>query len=348
MDQKRQPIGEHLLLQYLQGKADQTLSAEIERWLSADAGNRALLDRLESLWVEAGKLSPAPVAVDVDAAWKKISAGIDQPESGNREFPAGLSRQIRIRRLWYAAASILILAGALTLLRVLMTGKPVTITAGTNPVTDTLPDGSRVRLNLHSSLTFPQKFDPDSRRVILTGEAFFHAFRNPVSPFLVETDSGSVMVLGTSFLVSAIPGCDLHVAVREGKVRLFTVSPGDRDTLSVILEHGEEGKVVRGVPQKISRQGDSPDAMFWAGELLDFRNTPLQDVIAALERHYPVQIIPLNKSMLNCRLTATFEGESIDNIIMVVAESFGFRYTKSSSTYSLEGAGCPEYESPDR
>ncbi len=348
MNQKEQPIGEHLLLQYLQGNADQNLSAEIERWLDADAGNRAMLDRLESLWVETGKLSPAPVAVDVDAAWKKIASRIDHSQSGYRETPGGISRHIWTRRIWYAAASILILAGALTLLRILATEKHVVITAGTTPVTDTLSDGSRVRLNVHSSITFPEKFDQDFRRIHLNGEAFFHASRNHNAPFVVETDDGSIMVLGTAFLVSANPGSDLLVAVREGKVRLFTVSPDTRDTLSVILEQGEQGKVIRGVPQKVSGSFDTPDAIFWAGELLDFRNTPLPAVIETLERHYSVKIIPLDPRMLNCRLTATFEGEPIDNIMTVIAESFGFKFTKNGNNYSLEGVGCQTYENPDR
>lgn len=348
MDQKEQPIGEHLLLQYLQGNADQILSTEIERWLDADAGNRAMLDRLESLWVEAGKLSPVPVAVDVDAAWNKISSRIDLSRSRNRETPVGISRPIRIRRIWYAAASILVLAGAFALLRILTTGHPVTITAGTTPVTDTLADGSLVRLNVHSSITFPEKFDQDFRRVNLNGEAFFHASRNQAAPFVVETEEGSVMVLGTAFLVTANPGSDLQVAVREGKVRLFTVSPDARDTLSVILEQGEQGKVIRGVPQKVPWSGDAPDAIFWAGELLDFRNTPLPAVIETLEKHYSVKIIPLDPRMQNCRLTATFEGEPIDNIITVIAESFGFKFTKNGNIYSLEGVGCQTYENPDR
>lgn len=347
MDQKEQPIGEHLLLQYLQGNADKILSAEIERWLDADAGNRAMLDRLESLWVETGKLSPAPVAVDVDAAWKKISSRIDHFETKSKEIPGGFSRSLIKRRLWYAAASVLFLAGAITLL-LLTTERSLTLTAGNHPVTDTLSDGSMVRLNVHSSLTFPEKFDQDFRRIHLNGEAFFHASRNHNAPFVVETDEGSIMVLGTTFLVSANPGSDLLVAVREGKVKLFTVSPDTRDTLSVILEQGEQGQVIRGVPQKVSGSFDTPDAIFWAGELLDFRNTTLTVVIETLERHYPVKIIPLDPSIMNCRLTATFEGEPIDNIITVIAESFGFKFTKNGNIYSLEGAGCQTYENPDR
>ena len=56
MDQNRQDIEEHLLLQYLQGNADEALIASVEAWLKADGRNRQHLDQLESLWLETGRI----------------------------------------------------------------------------------------------------------------------------------------------------------------------------------------------------------------------------------------------------------------------------------------------------
>ena len=78
MDQNQGNIDEHLLLQYLLGNAGAEAQKHIEEWLNESKENRRLLDRLESLWLETGKLDPAPVAVDVEMAWKKVSRRMDQ------------------------------------------------------------------------------------------------------------------------------------------------------------------------------------------------------------------------------------------------------------------------------
>lgn len=346
MDQKEQPVGEHLLLQYLQGQADQVLSAEIERWLEADTGNRETLDRLESLWVEAGKLTPAPVAVDVDAAWKKISLRIDHSEKSEGRRSVQGSRFSISHPIWYAAASVLLLTGIFGIYRLLTVNETCKIASLGIAITDTLPDGSRINLNVHSTLTFDENFDRDSRRVKLSGEAFFYTAHDSAIPFIVETKTGSVMVVGTAFLVSARPGSNLSVEVKEGKVRLFTVKPEANDTLSVFLEQGERGRVLKGIPEKVAPVTSSPDELFWADQALDFRNTPLSEVINTLEKHYSVKIKTTNAAMLNCRLTATFAGEDIDHIITVIAASFGFRFNKKGNIFSLEGAGCTLDENP--
>ena len=96
MDQNRHDIDENLLLQYLQGNADETLKVSVEAWLNADRGNRKILDQMESLWLETGRISPAPVVVDVEAAWinmeyrlimtDQVSLADRNPASG--ELPA--------------------------------------------------------------------------------------------------------------------------------------------------------------------------------------------------------------------------------------------------------------------
>ena len=74
MKQIYPPFDDSLLLQYLLGKAGEEERRKIEAWLHDSAGNREYLDSLEKIWVEAGRITPAPVAVDVTAAWNR-SAG---------------------------------------------------------------------------------------------------------------------------------------------------------------------------------------------------------------------------------------------------------------------------------
>ena len=60
----------------------------------------------------------------------------------------------------------------------------------------TLPDGSTVRLNRGSRLTFPKSFAADRREVTLQGEGFFQVVRQPGQPFLVYANKLVTKVLG--------------------------------------------------------------------------------------------------------------------------------------------------------
>ena len=50
-----------------------------------------------------------------------------------------------------------------------------------------LPDGSKVKLNVGSSISFPEQFDKSKRNVILNGEAFFDVIKKEEAPFVIYT-----------------------------------------------------------------------------------------------------------------------------------------------------------------
>ena len=51
----------------------------------------------------------------------------------------------------------------------------------------TLPDGTLVFLNSESTLSYPSRFDSDTRNVTLQGEAYFEVAKNPEKKFIVST-----------------------------------------------------------------------------------------------------------------------------------------------------------------
>mgnify|MGYP001472807545 FL=1 len=66
-------------------------------------------------------------------------------------------------------------------------------------ITVKLPDGSTVKLNSGSSITYPEMFLDDRREVVLKGEGFFDVKKNQKQPFIVMANKAKVKVLGTSF-----------------------------------------------------------------------------------------------------------------------------------------------------
>lgn len=66
----------------------------------------------------------------------------------------------------------------------------------------TLSDGTRVWLNSDTELKYPSVFRGKSRRVWLTGEAYFEVAKDPEHPFYVSAGQVDVRVYGTQFNVN--------------------------------------------------------------------------------------------------------------------------------------------------
>lgn len=61
-----------------------------------------------------------------------------------------------------------------------------------------LPDGSTVWLNADSRLSYSESFGRKNRNVRLEGEGYFEV-EHGEHPFVVQTDSAQIKVLGTKF-----------------------------------------------------------------------------------------------------------------------------------------------------
>jgi ferric-dicitrate binding protein FerR (iron transport regulator) len=493
MNEHKHDIDENLLLKFLLGQTSEGENSSITDWLDQDPAHRYILEKLESLWLETGKLVPAPVAVDIEMAWLKITdridfgatdqqAGMETPtpddvgpsgtalnmgpdvalqrdksQSGSdydaREGlgkgigrritgdvmrqdeqgePAGEGKQPRqdaeilkaapekvmgTQLRIYAfriAATLLILAGIYVVIFLLTRpAGEVMIAAVNGNITDTIPDGTIITLHQGSTLAYSHDFNENERRIRLSGEAFFEVTRDAAKPFVVEAGGADVKVLGTSFLVSvesdgeeerggengegrkgqltidngqltmengklkieneaglpafstvtnftspvtrhaspvtplasrlpATSWLETTVRVEHGRVMLFRVDERTGDTMSLFLEAGMRGRLARGMKAPVLSGAARPDEMFWKDRSLDFRQTPLREVIALLGKHYGITVAVSQPRALGCLLTASFRGESPEQIVSVIAASFNLVVKSTPSGYLLEGAGCLE------
>ena len=93
-----------------------------------------------------------------------------------------------------------------------------------------LPDGSEVKMNAATTLAYNENTWADERAINLEGEAFFQVKKG--SSFVVNTEYGSVTVLGTSFNVRTRNN-KLEVFCYTGKVNVSSTNantdllPGD-------------------------------------------------------------------------------------------------------------------------
>jgi len=341
MNQNDKDIDENLLLQYLLGKANETDRRSVEEWLEKEEGNRKQLDQLEALWLRTGQLDPPPLPVDVDAAWDRFSERIERQAVSEMKKEA---KKAPVRYLSYvigAAAVILVAVGIYGLIRLMtVKEKEVKILADATILMDTLPDQTRLMLNLQSELSYPDRFEDNQRLVKLSGEAYFEVARDPSRPFVVNAGRASVQVLGTKFNVSAYEGQAIRVTVDEGRVSFFTVDSLGIDTLSLVLEAGMEGLLEPGKWQPERVEKPMPDQMFWADKRLEFHGNMLSEVFELVEKYYGVKVKVSDPGIYNCRLFASFRNDSADDIMTVIAESFGLQLSVEGNNYYLSGDAC--------
>lgn len=342
MNKDSEHIDDKLLLRFLLGEANTEETQQVEEWLQLSKKNQKVLDDYEAIWAEAGKLTPNPVAVDSKSAWAKMSTKVDKFE----EEKSVKVISIKSRIAWYsssAAAVIIILFGIYQLLiNPNSSIKNIQIASVEEVLNDSLPDGSKIALNTNTKITYPKKFAKNERRVKLEGEAFFKVKPNKEKPFIIETETGFIQVLGTSFNVKAYENSELEVIVTEGLVKVYTVDSETNDTSSILLKAGEKGKISTKFKEPVYVAENIPDEIFWMNYTLIFNDTDLKKVFNLLENYYNVKIEVSDKRIHECRLSTTFSNNSIDNIIEVIVATFEFEYTKENNTYTITGDGCSE------
>lgn len=220
-----------------------------------------------------------------------------------------------------------------------------------SPKKITLADGSVAVLYANSRLSFPKQFSDSTREVYLTGQAFFQVRKNPARPFLVYANELVTKVLGTSFFVRAYEQ-DQHVqvSVRTGKVSVFaradkqaTTKIHTRELDGIILTPNQQATLMRSEQRLVRSLVAEPqrvDAPAVQKTSLVFRQTPIAEVFAALERAYGVDIVFDEALMAHCTLTARFDNESLYKKLEWICAGTESRYEEVDGQIIITSRGC--------
>jgi len=190
----------------------------------------------------------------------------------------------------------------------------------------TLPDGSTVWLNSGTTFTYPDRFLKE-RIVELEGEAYFEV-KEKEEPFVVKTSFGEVEVLGTSFNVKAYKKEAFVTTLESGSVS-FTNSSGRKAVLSPGYQ------VVYNPNTFITQQVDPVIFTSWKDGKLIFRNEPLQNMVARLERWYNVDIKLEGEDLKQLRFTGTIEMETFSEVLELIKATTPIKYSFDRKTRVL-------------
>lgn len=146
-----------------------------------------------------------------------------------------------------------------------------------------LADGTKFWLNAGSSLTYPVVFAGDTRKVEITGEAYFEVAHNDRLPFVVAKGQTEIKVLGTHFNVNAYDDeKELKITLLEGAVQ---VQKGEQ---RLLLKPGQQAEIEAGI--KLVDGIDVNLVMAWKNGLFAFHDASVQEVMRQLARWYDVSV----------------------------------------------------------
>jgi len=311
---------------YIKGVADDSEKKYVESLFLNGEENLYLRDRVHKEW-DIMFSNPTTTEVNLSHLLDRIHHLIRKKETLKRQKP--VQKFLHMYRKIAAILIIpLIIAGGITYSLMGKYRIPVkdqlvssTIYAPLGArVTFNLPDGTKGMLNSGSHLSYSLPFT-NNRKINLDGEAWFEVNHDENHPFVISVGNSEVKVIGTSFNLSAYPAENyIEIVLKEGKVEFK-----DRTVDENIIVLPSERLIFRdGKTNKSSVDPLKYNA--WTEGKLIFREDTMSEVARRIERWYNVRIILADKELENYSFRATFEDDSLEEVLRCLALTSPIRF----------------------
>jgi transmembrane sensor len=206
--------------------------------------------------------------------------------------------------------------------------------------TVSLRDGTRVTLNVASTLEVPRDFGAGRRNVHLVGEAMFDVAHHDDAPFVVDAAGVRTRVLGTTFGVRAYDGA-VRVAVQSGRVAVTPCNatmfgepcrgPGG----NTVLNANDVAAVTPlGDVQVRHTTGVATELAFASGRLM-FTGAPLHAVLGDLNRWYDVDVRVSDPAVANQALSGSLPQGTADDLVQALEVILGARVTRQGRVITV-------------
>ena len=280
MEHKKQ-IGEQLVT-WLSGEGkEQTMEdPNLSAWLAEDESHPKAFKRYQQIW-EGASSYIEPETFSTQAAWNKVDRQIRH-------------RQRTLRILWNVGYTVSGMVASLLILFALsqwgifdrQPDSSVRLVAAYGSRSEaTLPDGTVVKLNSGSDLTYTYHKASHTREVQFEGEAYFDVAKGE-DPFVIQMhDDLRLTVHGTSFNLQAYPNeSSVEAALVEGCIELEHANQKLRMAPGEMAAFDKQTKALKPL------EGNATHAYAWLEDKLYMDNLSLAKISKYMERRYNVQI----------------------------------------------------------
>ncbi len=242
-----------------------------------------------------------------DQAFKKFMANNNKPT-------------LKVERnytKWFSVAAAIVVLLASVVVITQFSKSETLLSSGNNQVanniqTITLEDGTVITLNNNAKINW-ELYDK-SRKITLIGRAHFEVAKDANRPFTITSNQTQVTVLGTGFDVVGYPNKPTEVIVNHGKVEVASLVNNKKSATSILTKNMKA--VVNNNQINVDKNFNA-EATSWTTGEIKFNGTAYNDVIAALEEYYQVEIenIPVPNSQIgliigNPKFTGKFNKET--------------------------------------
>lgn len=176
-----------------------------------------------------------------------------------------------------------------------------------------LPDGSLVKINSDSKISYKKDF-LKNRRIIIEGEAWFDVTKG--ESFVISTKNADIKILGTSFNLFSRDS-EFKVSCISGKIMVtdkntsISINPGE----SAILK---DNQLVSFEDKNISTASSWTEGEFY------FENAPLKTIFKELERQFNVKFeLQIADEKF---FTGSFSNINISTALEIVCQPMGLNY----------------------
>lgn len=148
-----------------------------------------------------------------------------------------------------------------------------------------LADGTKVWLNAASSLRYPATFSAITRKVEVTGEAYFEVAKSKI-PFVVDARGTAVQVLGTHFNINAYEDeASIQTTLLEGSVKV------SKDGRTRTLEPGQQSQIGADANIRVLDEVNTDVVLAWKNGYFSFDQADLFAVMRQISRWYDVDVV---------------------------------------------------------
>ncbi len=320
---------------------------EWEEWSEDNAQRLALvseafvaLDQLSLKWSE------KEIKANFSRLYQDIQDTTPQFTFGGYRWLAGIAASILVVfGAWYFGAT-----QTVTIYENLVAKSNTKLIEKTNPNSQpllvALSDGSSVLLQKNSRLSYPKKFEGDTREVYLEGEALFEIAKNPDQPFFVYANEIVTKVLGTSFVIRAYPNqANVEVLVKTGKVSVYKLA--DAKAKKIVQSKELDGMVVSPNQQVVFRRTEAEFKKFiieqpieLQAQSFEFKNESVANIFKAIQKTYSITIIYDENILADCPLTASLSDEPLYGKLDLICRAIGADYQVIDGQVIINSKGC--------
>lgn len=308
---------DELIVKYLLGEIAPHELEKLRLWISENDTHKRYFEGFKFIWEKSGKVGKIS-DVDENVAWQNFQKLLEKNEN---------KKVLHLRSLFYLKGAFAKVAIAATLiltfgvLYYFLSSEKTTYVATDKVLIKELSDGSVITLNKNATLTLSNSFNKEYRKVILKGECFFNVMPDKQRPFEISVNDVTVKVVGTSFNIRS-NNRETKIVVETGVVSVNT------DGQSVDVYPKETATIEKKSRHITVEQNDDLLYSYFRTHQFICNNTPLSELIAALNNYFDIKIKTTDSSIGSLRITTQFKNREPLEILKIITQTFNLKIEK--------------------